>query len=616
MRQMLPEGYLCKGWGGITDRICHWQFQPDAWQLRNEGRERNIMGYQIKITIKGSKPPIWRRVIVPDRITFADLDAVIESVFGWTHSHLYEFYFKEDDVRFTIDPSYYNQGDAEKECIDAWMWEGNKCLYIYDFGDDWMHDLVVEKIVPYDCRYATVVKSKGPYMIEDCGGIWGFYRYIDEAEDFDLEYANQELRMMEFDYAAPEDETCEDEDEEFQEYLKSVEGREALLDEMEQMMHAIYESRLIAEDWIERNGKSEEIPSLESVIMQYPKKAMMELAAGNGFTGYTALKKAELAKWVAKRLLDSEYMEKRVETVSRGEINIFENAMEHPEGIWVSEEIMEDSLFLSSYGAFNSVKVLRIPTDVKEAYQRICTAKKREVRDRKWLIEDYCESARYLYGIIPIDKLAEIYQGYEGEELPLEDIMNLIAEVVKTEGILYQKGKMLIDEELLEEDIYQVLLEMQGDNPYYVPSDREEFLAYGMGYDRVYSDNSNEIAEGFVEFLQLKYQLEEPFAQIICHDLESYIHADGDIDNLRMILMEELEQYGKTISKNKRMKDVESQLRKLWEHTRILSCRGYTRAEIRNRKQKPRFSVVGKVYPNDPCPCGSGMKYKHCCGKK
>ena len=23
-----------------------------------------------------------------------------------------------------------------------------------------------------------------------------------------------------------------------------------------------------------------------------------------------------------------------------------------------------------------------------------------------------------------------------------------------------------------------------------------------------------------------------------------------------------------------------------------------------------------KVYPNDPCPCGSGLKYKNCCGRK
>lgn len=35
------------------------------------------------------------------------------------------------------------------------------------------------------------------------------------------------------------------------------------------------------------------------------------------------------------------------------------------------------------------------------------------------------------------------------------------------------------------------------------------------------------------------------------------------------------------------------------------------------REQKISTTVVKdqKVYPNDPCPCGSGKKYKKCCGK-
>ena len=61
-------------------------------------------GYQLKITIKGSKPPIWRRVIVPDQITFRDLDDIIEEVFGWMHSHMFEFAFGRE-ARFTGKPS-------------------------------------------------------------------------------------------------------------------------------------------------------------------------------------------------------------------------------------------------------------------------------------------------------------------------------------------------------------------------------------------------------------------------------------------------------------------------------------------------------------------------------
>ena len=42
-----------------------------------------------------------------------------------------------------------------------------------------------------------------------------------------------------------------------------------------------------------------------------------------------------------------------------------------------------------------------------------------------------------------------------------------------------------------------------------------------------------------------------------------------------------------------------------------------TRKEL-YKEQKSSTTIVKeqKVYPNDPCPCGSGKKYKKCCGRK
>nr|WP_296488240.1 SEC-C metal-binding domain-containing protein [uncultured Acetatifactor sp.] len=36
------------------------------------------------------------------------------------------------------------------------------------------------------------------------------------------------------------------------------------------------------------------------------------------------------------------------------------------------------------------------------------------------------------------------------------------------------------------------------------------------------------------------------------------------------------------------------------------------------KEQKSSTTIVkgAKIYPNDPCPCGSGKKYKKCCGKR
>ena len=88
-------------------------------------------GYQLKITIKGSQSPIWRRVIVPQFITFYDLDAIIEELFGWTHSHLFEFYITKFGERFT--GGTLDEEDDSDECIDPWIEEGDTFIYTYDF---------------------------------------------------------------------------------------------------------------------------------------------------------------------------------------------------------------------------------------------------------------------------------------------------------------------------------------------------------------------------------------------------------------------------------------------------------------------------------------------------
>ena len=131
-----------------------------------------MQGYQLKIVIKGSKPPIWRRILVPDKISFRDLDDIIEEAFGWTHEHMFSFYFRESDEDFRGAP-IADPTDTADMSIEGWLWEGCTFLYTYDFGDSWEHAVTVEKVFPYDKRYPQVIKSKGPNMIEDCGGIWG-----------------------------------------------------------------------------------------------------------------------------------------------------------------------------------------------------------------------------------------------------------------------------------------------------------------------------------------------------------------------------------------------------------------------------------------------------------
>lgn len=105
--------------------------------------------YQLKITINDSRPSIWRRVIVPDKITFDDLHEMIQTVFCWRNHHLHEFEFPQMSIRVVSDMGEegddWYPGDTldSDRLIDDYVRTGEKFFYTYDFGDNWEHTRMI-----------------------------------------------------------------------------------------------------------------------------------------------------------------------------------------------------------------------------------------------------------------------------------------------------------------------------------------------------------------------------------------------------------------------------------------------------------------------------------------
>lgn len=573
-----------------------------------------MKGYQLKITIKESRPPIWRRVIVPERITFADLDEIIEKIFGWTHEHLYEFYFPSVDARFTLDPdSDEDTDDVHTQFIDEWMWADSRFRYIYDFGDYWEHTICVEKIVNYEYRYPIVLKSKGPYMIEDCGGIYDFYTVFDDAEAFDLESANHELEKCVFKIPESDKEKISyaELDNYFEQYLEESSREQQLA------------KKIIAE-----NYDNFKISTLEEIFFHYSKEGLKLIAKHHKFTKYSSLKKAELTKWLSNHLLETSYMKRMLENTSEEEIETFDDAM-HRSVIWVPESLIADSFFLSTYGAYNQFGIYYIPDDVQKKYTELMTAGFRKKLKRKWRLACYTESACFLYGIITLDKFTEIVNFYEKDTYSRKEIQELLTALEKTYVCEFTlEDDLLIAEELLENNLYKKLLDAQGDIPFYVPDDESEFIAYG----EFNFEDPNEYTQRFILYLQNTYNLTEDDAIEIFYTLQDAIHSGYPSEALLDILKELLNLHEKKIVGGKRIDKAIDELQKLMQNTRLLVLRGHTVAEIQRKEEEKRldrsaavqdtsnkiipFNSKKKIYPNDLCPCGSGKKYKNCCKNK
>jgi hypothetical protein len=181
--------------------------------------------YQLKITLKDTKPPVWRRVEVPD-CTLGDLHEVIQIAMGWDNSHLHQFVVRgtyygpsaDDDFGFGMDMEVE---DEEGVLLSQIVTGGRKLKfrYEYDFGDGWRHDIEVERVVEREPRvkYPRCVEGRRACPPEDVGGPWGYADFLAviadpkhpdhremkewaggrfDPEKFSVEAVNKELRAL------------------------------------------------------------------------------------------------------------------------------------------------------------------------------------------------------------------------------------------------------------------------------------------------------------------------------------------------------------------------------------------------------------------------------------
>ena len=168
---------------------------------------------QFKVTLRGIRPPIWRRFQVYSDITFYELHRILQEVMGWYDGHLHSFdvggIFVTDAE--TLAEVWEDGVDEERVRLKKYLTrEGQKIRYVYDFGDNWEHDVVLEKILSAEpnVHYPLCLKGKRACPPEDCGGIWGYADLLEALADpahpeheMYLEWLGEDLDPEAFDLA-------------------------------------------------------------------------------------------------------------------------------------------------------------------------------------------------------------------------------------------------------------------------------------------------------------------------------------------------------------------------------------------------------------------------------
>lgn len=142
--------------------------------------------YLLKIHLLDIEPKIWRRFVVPASITLDRLHDVLQIIMGWTDSHLHEFTI--GNKRYTEYPEYkddglecgrYRLGDLIKQ-------KGRTFRYLYDFGDSWEHELVIEESRYFNVELSTelaCLEGERACPPEDVGGVSGYFEFYTALKD-------------------------------------------------------------------------------------------------------------------------------------------------------------------------------------------------------------------------------------------------------------------------------------------------------------------------------------------------------------------------------------------------------------------------------------------------
>jgi len=152
-------------------------------ETKTQKLKTQLYVYEFRITLQEIRPPIWRLVQVPNTLRLSHLHEALQTVMGWTDSHLHRF--EKDGNHWGVPEP---DGDDSIEIIDesrttigdVLTTPGDSMLYVYDFGDNWRHNVELERILPASGVVRPICFAGERHCPpEDVGGVAGYAEFLE-----------------------------------------------------------------------------------------------------------------------------------------------------------------------------------------------------------------------------------------------------------------------------------------------------------------------------------------------------------------------------------------------------------------------------------------------------
>lgn len=565
-----------------------------------------MKAYQLKIQIKNSHPPIWRRLIVPAGLSFSQLSVVLNETMGWCGYHLssFEFYHLrvriEEEIADMDDFGWYDfrMEDASETLIDTYLDTEEWFTYVYDFGDDWQHRVTVEKVLQdYGENYAQVLKYKGETPYEDCGGIDEYYELLEILKnpkhpqykerkmwvdqhfwmEYDLGEVNQKLQIC---YLSKKESAPMSQREIYRELLEE--------NEPFKQINLSLANLSFAHDKIETDAVEWQTVTLKDIFDTYTKDELKEIAAIHELHGYSKLKKEQMIQHLCKDLLTPDVMQRYFCYISDLEVELLEGKENFRETNYVVRDY--STLPAGGYAAFKydfEEEYICVPKEVQEAYRRNCSEEWKQLRKPARELAKYLNMAAELYGICPVEKALEVYKKLTGKEKTAFEILQFAREIPENKKVYVIKNGKIVMKMLEMEGIAEEAKIVQTDLDYYIPTqeEAESFMENGCF-------PFNRAMRKLQMFFCKNGDETEEDAEDICRHIQFILRVGG----LPEAILEMLEEYYlgfEEMMEDEQMLDTfTNHLMEVLTTTRLMPLRGHTPEEVYAPK-KPKKS--GKI---------------------
>lgn len=240
-------------------------------------------------------------------------------------------------------------------------------------------------------------------------------------------------------------------------------------------------------------------------------------------------------------------------------------------------------------------------------------------------LSEYIIALTNLYGLVHKNMVAEIHNSQNKEQVSISEVEKVLSHPPKQleDAFIYPHDEYFVHQAIVENEGVDSVLNKKGDKPHYVPN-KNELLKY---IDGSYFEKPKQYIALLNYVKKYFFKSDEQKAEWLCEDIQGMCQFGVSMK----AIMESFNDKDIVFDNMNQINEVMQLVMDLSNNVRIWENNGHTPNEIFEKSEQPHlnplpskpFDFEGtnvidmttrkKIGRNDPCPCGSGKKFKKCC---